>query len=665
MAYMVSTKAPAPFTLTSIPPRPSASSSFHALSTPASSVIDSAYSERVPLSLPLALNATNVSFDVSSPQRVLFEAHEGHVALRREGEGEGEGEGGGEGGQQRSANLHPKTQDPNPLSNKSMFSNARGMGKLKRQIARLSASFASSSVLRASSTSKKRDPIELAVDASTTIPTPTPTHLVTLLPSPPPSQATSTPATSAFGGGGKDTHTSSAVSSMKSRDNRDNRDNKGDRDNADDSDNTNDSDNTDDNIDSRDNGNNNNIGGKSAGTSNSAAKSVSVKKTNLGGAGSLQGSKFLHSLFYVFVHVENLVVMSAMWTRCADSFSPEMATRLFGVISAGATVGQLTGSLLTMTLASASSSRSGVGGTDSTSSPLGMPAYQLILLSAVLLFAAAFLQTYIKKPQPLSTALAGFNPKSFGPNSDRISYKYGEQIPKFGSNQATSDNAVSDNHYSNTTLPSGDGSNPNITNHPHRKSELHESGIQQAIGSIKLVLASPYLFSIASYLLLTYVTGSLLYFQRAQVVGASISTRGRATFFARIYSLSGTTVLILQLFVTGRVLQWLPMHLVLASFPAVCGGGAVLIAGSGSPNAVVVVEVVRKIVGYSLIRPAREVLFTVVSREDKWRAKVTLDTIVQRLGDSVAAAIFQVMNGAPAVGRLGVVAATCFVSIIW
>eukprot|EP00201_Polytomella_parva_P000973 CAMPEP_0175086812 /NCGR_PEP_ID=MMETSP0052_2-20121109/29466_1 /TAXON_ID=51329 ORGANISM="Polytomella parva, Strain SAG 63-3" /NCGR_SAMPLE_ID=MMETSP0052_2 /ASSEMBLY_ACC=CAM_ASM_000194 /LENGTH=290 /DNA_ID=CAMNT_0016359055 /DNA_START=363 /DNA_END=1232 /DNA_ORIENTATION=- len=290
-----------------------------------------------------------------------------------------------------------------------------------------------------------------------------------------------------------------------------------------------------------------------------------------------------------------------------------------------------------MTLASASSSRSGVGGTDSTSSPLGMPAYQLILLSAVLLFAAAFLQTYIKKPQPLSTALAGFNPKSFGPNSDRISYKYGD----------------------------GDGSNPNITNHPHRKSELHESGIQQAIGSIKLVLASPYLFSIASYLLLTYVTGSLLYFQRAQVVGASISTRGRATFFARIYSLSGTTVLILQLFVTGRVLQWLPMHLVLASFPAVCGGGAVLIAGSGSPNAVVVVEVVRKIVGYSLIRPAREVLFTVVSREDKWRAKVTLDTIVQRLGDSVAAAIFQVMNGAPAVGRLGVVAATCFVSIIW
>ena len=52
----------------------------------------------------------------------------------------------------------------------------------------------------------------------------------------------------------------------------------------------------------------------------------------------------------------------------------------------------------------------------------------------------------------------------------------------------------------------------------------------------------------------------------------------------------------------------------------------------------------RKLLGYALVRPAREVLFTVVSREEKYKAKLTIDAVVQRLGDTVAALMFEVLG---------------------
>lgn len=55
-------------------------------------------------------------------------------------------------------------------------------------------------------------------------------------------------------------------------------------------------------------------------------------------------------------------------------------------------------------------------------------------------------------------------------------------------------------------------------------------------------------------------------------------------------------------------------------------------------------EVVRKLLGYVVVRPAREVLFTVVSREEKYKAKLTIDAVVQRMGDSVAALMFEVLG---------------------
>eukprot|EP00878_Enallax_costatus_P032180 GHUV01035293.1.p1 GENE.GHUV01035293.1~~GHUV01035293.1.p1 ORF type:complete len:158 (+),score=28.70 GHUV01035293.1:265-738(+) len=90
--------------------------------------------------------------------------------------------------------------------------------------------------------------------------------------------------------------------------------------------------------------------------------------------------------------------------------------------------------------------------------------------------------------------------------------------------------------------------------------------------------------------------------------------------------------------------SYLGMYTALQLTPVISLIGAVAVTLWPSPAMVAAFEVMRKLIGYAVNRPAREVLFTVVSRDEKYRAKLVIDTVVQRLGDAVAAAAFQVLG---------------------
>lgn len=72
-----------------------------------------------------------------------------------------------------------------------------------------------------------------------------------------------------------------------------------------------------------------------------------------------------------------------------------------------------------------------------------------------------------------------------------------------------------------------------------------------------------------------------------------------------------------------------------------------------------------QVLGYALVRPAREVLFTVVSRQEKYKAKLFVDTVVQRLGDTAAAAAFEVLDVRLALGPLALAAAALVACAGW
>lgn len=151
-------------------------------------------------------------------------------------------------------------------------------------------------------------------------------------------------------------------------------------------------------------------------------------------------------------------------------------------------------------------------------------------------------------------------------------------------------------------------------------------------------LRSPYLLNICVYMLLYTILSTFLYFQQAAIVDRSFADRAaRAAFFARIDLLVNALTLGAQCFLTGRVMRLAGVALTLTFVPALTAVGFLLLGLMPTVAIVVGFVVLRRAGNYAFARPTREVLFTVVTREDKYKAKNLIDTVVYRLGDQVGA----------------------------
>ncbi len=163
------------------------------------------------------------------------------------------------------------------------------------------------------------------------------------------------------------------------------------------------------------------------------------------------------------------------------------------------------------------------------------------------------------------------------------------------------------------------------------------------------VARSPYLLGICVYMLLYTVLSTFLYFQQASIVEVSFLDQGTRTgFFARIDLAVNLLTILTQLFLTGRVIRLLGVGLTLALLPLICIVGFTGLGLAPTLTAIVLFQVLRRSGNYALARPAREVLYTVVPREDKYKAKSFIDTFVYRGGDQIGAWAWALM------GRLGV-----------
>jgi AAA family ATP:ADP antiporter len=174
-------------------------------------------------------------------------------------------------------------------------------------------------------------------------------------------------------------------------------------------------------------------------------------------------------------------------------------------------------------------------------------------------------------------------------------------------------------------------------------SPAEQQDAEQPIGGgiitgISHVLRSPYLLGICAFMLLHSITATLVYFQQADITGHQFHDRAtRTAFFAQLDLTVNTLTILLQLFVTGRLLKWLGVGITLAFLPVLStlgflGMGFVPVLGM-----LAVFQVLRRAGNFAVTRPAREVLFTVLRREDKYKAKSFIDTFVYRAGDQIGA----------------------------
>lgn len=155
---------------------------------------------------------------------------------------------------------------------------------------------------------------------------------------------------------------------------------------------------------------------------------------------------------------------------------------------------------------------------------------------------------------------------------------------------------------------------------------------------IRQALSNPYLLGICGYMLLFTIGSTILYFQQAVIAGRAYSDpAARTAFFARIDLAVNILTLATQVFLTGRIVKALGVAVTLTLLPALSIIGFLTLGFAPTVAAFVVFQVLRRAGEFAVARPTREVLYTVLSREDKYKAKNFIDTFVYRAGDQIGA----------------------------
>jgi AAA family ATP:ADP antiporter len=160
----------------------------------------------------------------------------------------------------------------------------------------------------------------------------------------------------------------------------------------------------------------------------------------------------------------------------------------------------------------------------------------------------------------------------------------------------------------------------------------------QVLAGVRLVLRSPYLLGICLLMLLFTTLATFLYFQQAQIVRDSFSDPAQRTaVFAAMDLAVNILTLLFQVLLTGRLVRWLGLGWTLALVPLLLAAGFLALGLSPVLAVLLVVQVLRRAGNYAIMRPAREMLYVVLGREEKYKAKNFIDTVVYRGGDALSA----------------------------
>jgi len=285
--------------------------------------------------------------------------------------------------------------------------------------------------------------------------------------------------------------------------------------------------------------------------------------------------------FFVWLSVFNLLVVSVFWSFMADLFTAEQGRRLFGFVAAGGSLGAIVGSATAGLLVGA----------------IGIPG--LLAISAVLLEVAA-----------------------------RCAAGIAEHPPAQGRAQGQPDEAAPER-------AGGSGGREGIARVAPRSDGAPVGGT--ALSGVAAVARSPFLRALAAQMILFTFASTFLYFQGVRIVAAAVPDPARRTaFFAAVDLGVNVAAFAAQSLATGRLAVAFGLGPALAAVPVVTVAGFAALAAAPTLLVLGGVQSLRRVGHYALEKPARDVLYTVVPREEKYKSKGFIETVVYRGGDFLA-----------------------------
>ncbi len=166
------------------------------------------------------------------------------------------------------------------------------------------------------------------------------------------------------------------------------------------------------------------------------------------------------------------------------------------------------------------------------------------------------------------------------------------------------------------------------------------------LDGIAMVLRSPYLAGIALWVMLLSIAGTFLYFQQANLVAAASDDPAvRTRLFAAIDLAVGVLTVGVQFFATGKLIERFGVGAAAALLPLVFAAGFAALAAMPALAVVIAFQALQRTANFAISNPAREVLFTVLAREEKYKAKNVIDLVVFRGSDALGGWLFAALRG--------------------
>lgn len=263
-------------------------------------------------------------------------------------------------------------------------------------------------------------------------------------------------------------------------------------------------------------------------------------------------------VFFVWLSVFNLFVVSVFWSFMSDIFDTRQAARLYGTIAAGGSCGAIAGPLLAALI----------------------PQSRVLLAVSALLLAATVVCI-------------------------RALVRWGRA-------------------------------------HPRAAESAPEAPLGGSIlAGARAALTSPFLLAICGYLLCYTALSTALYFQQVDIVREAIpDPRERTRLFASVDLLVNGLTLAIQVLAFSRLAALLGPAGMLAAVPLLSVAGFAWLGATPTLAALIAFGVIRRVGEFAISKPAREALFTIVPREERYKAKNFIDTVVYRGGDALAGWLF-------------------------
>ena len=268
---------------------------------------------------------------------------------------------------------------------------------------------------------------------------------------------------------------------------------------------------------------------------------------------------WLGRVFFVWVSVFNLFVVSVFWSFMADIYSREQGRRLFGLITSGGSIGALLGGLVTSAIVT----------------KIGFQ--NLLLIASGVLLVAVF---------------------CIGRLKDWVHHEHEDEVER---------TVESDMPLGGTPL-----------------------------AGITHLLSSNYFLGIALMSIIASLLGTALYMFRAELIQTAIlSPDARTQFFSNMNVAQNALALVAQMFLVKQVVARFGIGRSLLIFPFVSVIGFAVLALEPSLIAVAVLDVARRGVGFGFAKPSTDMLYSVVTPEEKYKTKNAIDTAIYRGGDVV------------------------------